>query len=51
MREPQHVKYGGPTGKVFIEGCRYAQVGTWEGEIRVDGTTLAGHPADLDRDT
>jgi hypothetical protein len=41
MREPQHIKYGGPTGKVTLEGCRYAQVGTWEGEIRVDGETIA----------
>jgi hypothetical protein len=40
MREPQHIKYGGPTGKVTLEGCRYAQVGTWEGEIRVDGQTI-----------
>lgn len=45
MREPQHVKYGGPTGRVTLEGCRYAQVGTWEGEIRVDGQTLAVDPA------
>ena len=33
MREPQHIKYGGPTGKVTLDGCRYAQVGSWEGEI------------------
>ena len=44
MREPQHIKFGGPTGKVTLEGCRYAQVGTWEGEIRVDGKTLAVTP-------
>jgi hypothetical protein len=44
MREPQHIKFGGPTGKVTLEGCRYAQVGTWEGEIRVDGQTLAVAP-------
>lgn len=44
MREPQHIKYGGPTGKITLEGCRYAQVGSWEGEIRVDGQTLAVTP-------
>jgi hypothetical protein len=44
MREPQHVKYGGPTNKVILDGCRYAQLGTWSGEIRVDGQTLPVTP-------
>ena len=44
MREPQHVKYGGPTGKVVLDGCRFAQLGTWSGELRVDGRTLAVTP-------
>ncbi len=44
QREPQHVKYGGPTGKVILDGCRYAQVGTWEGELRVEGETIAVSP-------
>ena len=43
MREPQHLKYGN-TGKVMLDGCRYAQLGTWEGEIRVDGTTIPVSP-------
>ena len=30
-----------PVCKVTLEGCRYAQVGTWEGEIRVDETEIA----------
>ena len=40
QREPQHVKYGGATGKVILDGCRFAQVGRWEGELRVDGQTI-----------
>lgn len=46
MREPQHLKYGWPTNKVLLEGCRYAQLGTWQGEIRVDGQTLEVTPQD-----
>ncbi len=41
MREPQHIRYGGPVGHVTLEGCRYAQVGTWRGELRVDGASIA----------
>jgi len=44
QREPQHVRYAGPTGKVLLDGCRFAQVGTWEGELRVDGQTIAVSP-------
>lgn len=44
MREPQHLKYAWPPNKLMLEGCRYAQLGTWNGEIRVDGKTLAVTP-------
>jgi hypothetical protein len=44
MREPQHIKYGGPTNKVTLDGCRYAQLGTWRGELRVDGQTIEVTP-------
>jgi hypothetical protein len=44
LREPQHIKYSSPTGKVTLEGCRWAQLGTWEGEIRLDGETIPVEP-------
>jgi hypothetical protein len=44
QREPQHVKHGGPADSVLLEGCRYAQVGTWRGELRVGGDTIAVEP-------
>lgn len=44
QREPQHVKYGGPADGVLLEGCRYAQVGTWRGELRVGGETIPVDP-------
>jgi hypothetical protein len=44
QREPQHVKYRGPAGKVLLDGCRFAQVGTWEGELRVAGQTIGVTP-------
>ena len=45
MREPQHTKYSGPTSKVSLEGCRFAQIGTWRGELHVpDGTTISVTP-------
>jgi hypothetical protein len=44
QREPQHVKYGGATGKVILDGCRFAQVGHWEGELRAGGQTIAVTP-------
>ncbi|HWE54570.1 MAG TPA: hypothetical protein VG435_03615 [Acidimicrobiales bacterium] len=40
LREPQHIKYSAPTGKVSLEGCRFAQIGTWEGQIHLDGRTI-----------
>ncbi|MBX3314198.1 MAG: hypothetical protein KF906_07740 [Actinobacteria bacterium] len=45
MREPQHFRYGGPTDRVLIEGCRFAQLGTWRGELRVDGQTIDVQPS------
>lgn len=44
LREPQHIKHASPTGKVSLEGCRFAQVGTWEGELRVGGETIEVTP-------
>ena len=44
QREPQHIKYAGPVGKVMLDGCRFAQIGTWEGELRVDGQTISISP-------
>ncbi|MDA8045874.1 MAG: hypothetical protein M0Z30_11655 [Actinomycetota bacterium] len=44
LREPQHVKYAEPTGKVSLEGCRFAQVGAWEGRITVGGATVTVDP-------
>lgn len=44
-REPQHVKYGGPSNSVILDGCRFAQVGTWRGELRVDGRTIGVEPS------
>jgi hypothetical protein len=45
QREPQHVKYGGPANSVLLEGCRYAQIGTWRGELRVAGETITVDPS------
>ena len=33
----------------ILQSTRFAQMGTWTGEVRVDGTTLAVDPADLAR--
>ncbi len=40
--EPAHVMRQG--GKVILDACRFAQVGTWEGTIRLDGTEIAVTP-------
>jgi hypothetical protein len=45
QREPQHVKFGGPADSVMLDGCRYAQLGAWRGEIRVAGETTSVDPA------
>ena len=44
LREPQHIKHASPTGKVSLEGCRFAQLGTWEGTLTVDGDTIEISP-------
>jgi hypothetical protein len=45
QREPQHVKYGGPARSILLDGCRYAQVGAWRGELRFGGRTVEVDPA------
>jgi len=37
VQEQPHVFRVG--GKVILDACRFAQVGNWSGELRVDGTT------------
>jgi hypothetical protein len=37
IEEPQHLRRHGD--KVLLDACRFAQVGTWSGELRVDGKT------------
>ncbi len=41
--EPPHLMRQG--GKVILDACRFAQVGTWEGTISLDGADLAVDPA------
>ena len=38
IEEPQHLRRHGD--KVLLDACRFAQVGTWRGELRVDGATI-----------
>ncbi|HET9731130.1 MAG TPA: hypothetical protein VFP54_00515 [Acidimicrobiales bacterium] len=40
--EPLHVNRAG--GRVILEGCRFAQVGTWQGTLHVDGEDIAVEP-------
>jgi hypothetical protein len=40
--EPQHIQRMGP--KILLDACRFAQLGAWSGELRVDGTTIAVTP-------
>jgi hypothetical protein len=35
IQEPQHVMHRG--NRVILDGCRFAQVGTWAGWLRADG--------------
>jgi hypothetical protein len=37
--EPRHISY--QANRVILDGCRFAQLGTWEGTIHVDGTDIA----------
>ena len=39
VEEPRHVMRQGP--KIILDACRFAQVGTWSGSLRVDGEELA----------
>jgi hypothetical protein len=41
--EPRHLILSGGA-RPFVDAQRFAQVGTWEGEIRVDGRTIAVSP-------
>jgi len=38
IEEPQHLRRHGD--KVLLDACRFAQVGTWTGELRVDGEPI-----------
>ena len=39
VEEPRHVYRVGP--KVILDACRFAQVGTWSGVLRVEGEEIA----------
>ncbi len=43
VEEPPHVVRRG--NKLMLDAQRFAQVGTWEGEIRLDGETIGVDPA------
>lgn len=40
--EPRHVNRTG--GRVTLDGCRFAQVGTWAGTLHLDGDDIAVEP-------
>ncbi|HET6964298.1 MAG TPA: hypothetical protein VFH58_05960 [Acidimicrobiales bacterium] len=40
--EPRHINRSG--NRVMLDGCRFAQVGTWEGTIHLDGEDIAVEP-------
>lgn len=42
VEEPHHVMRQGP--KVILDACRFAQVGSWEGTLRLDGEEIAVTP-------
>jgi hypothetical protein len=42
IEEPQHLRRHGD--KVLLDASRFAQVGTWSGELRVDGESFAVTP-------
>ena len=42
QQEPQHVVRNGT--KLMLDGCRFTQVGTWSGELRVEGTRIEVSP-------
>jgi hypothetical protein len=42
ISEPQHVRRNGD--RILLDASRFAGVGTWSGELRVDGDTIAVTP-------
>jgi len=42
IAEPQHIRRNGD--RILLDASRFAGVGTWSGELRVDGTTVAIEP-------
>ncbi|MFI5040823.1 MAG: hypothetical protein ACHQNA_03065 [Acidimicrobiales bacterium] len=42
VEEPRHIQHTGT--KVILDACRFAQVGTWEGVLRVEGREYAVTP-------
>ena len=42
ISEPQHIRRQGD--RILLDASRFAGVGTWEGELRVDGDTIAVTP-------
>jgi hypothetical protein len=40
--EPQHLRYQGD--RLVMDGCRFAQVGTWSGTLTVDGIDMSVTP-------
>ena len=48
ISEPAHVRRQGDG--ILLDASRFAGVGTWEGELRVDGETIDGNARPLHRD-
>ena len=48
VEEPRHVHRIGD--KMLLDACRFAQVGTWSGQLRVEGTSYEVTPDRLARD-
>jgi hypothetical protein len=42
VQEPEHIIHQG--NRVIIHGCRFTQVGTWSGSLRVEGETYEVSP-------
>jgi hypothetical protein len=38
IEEPRHVMRSGP--KLILDACRFAQLGTWSGELRIEGEAI-----------
>ncbi|MBI2709238.1 MAG: hypothetical protein HYX34_06035 [Actinobacteria bacterium] len=41
--EPRHVMHAG--GRAILDACRFAQVGTWHGVLRIDGVETVVEPS------